>query len=362
MRPRRQSPFRSGAGPWIIALSRLSGATQVARFDLYGLGAALVDTEIRVSDAELRDHGIEKGLMTLVDEARQYRLLEAFSDHLPLARRASGGSGANTVIALSCFGGRGYYSFRVADDDNGHFYLRDLAAAGVAHNGIRQLSPGITGKCLVLVTPDAERTMNTYLGISEQLAPENLDLEALSASRWLYIEGYLATSTSGRAAAIRAREVARQQGVRVALSLSDPGIVTHYGEQLRAMAGGRVDLLFCNGDEARAWTSADDLETAAVRLRASAERFAITLGARGALVYDGRELHQVPATPAVAVDTNGAGDMFAGAFLYALSRDCDCRAAGRFANLAAAAVVGRYGPRLPPADHGALAAQLGTGG
>ncbi len=334
----------------------------MTRFDLYGLGAALVDTEIRISDTELRAHGIEKGLMTLVDEARQHQLLAAFSDHLPLAKRACGGSGANTVIALSCFGGRGYYSCRVADDDNGHFYLRDLAAAGVAHNGTDGLPQGITGKCLVLVTPDAERTMNTYLGISEQLAPENLDLEALADSSWLYIEGYLATSPSGRAAAIHAREAARRQGTRVALSLSDPGIAAHFGEQLRAMAGDRVDLLFCNGDEARAWTCADDLETAAVRLRASAERFAITLGARGALVYDGRELHQVPATPAVAVDTNGAGDMFAGAFLYALTRDCDCREAGRFANLAAAAVVSRYGPRLPPADHRALVAQLATAG
>ncbi len=333
----------------------------MTRFDLYGLGAALVDTEIRVSDAELRAHGIEKGLMTLVDEERQRQLLEAFSDHLGLAKRASGGSGANTVIALSCFGGRGYYAFRVADDDNGHFYLRDLAAAGVAHNGADHLSPGVTGKCLVLITPDAERTMNTYLGISEQLGPEHVDSQALADSQWLYIEGYLATSSSGRAAAIRARELARAHGTRVALSLSDPGIVSHFGAELRAMAGGRVELIFCNGEEAKAWTGAEDLETAAVRLRTSAERFAITLGARGALVYDGSELHSVPAAPVVAVDTNGAGDMFAGAFLYALNRGFDCRAAAHFANVAAAAVVGRYGPRLPPADHGVLLAQLPSG-
>lgn len=328
------------------------------RFDVYGLGAALVDTELRVTDAELRIHGIEKGVMTLVDEPRQNQLLEVFGDHLTLARRASGGSGANTVIAVSCFGGRGYYSCRVADDDNGHFYLRDLAAAGVAHNGTTGLPPGTTGKCLVLITPDAERTMNTFLGISASLAPENLHPEALAAATYLYIEGYLATSPSGRAAAIHARELARQHGTRVALSLSDPGIVAHFREELRAMAGGRVDLLFCNSDEARSWTGAHDVETAAERLRADAESFAITQGARGALVFDGHQLHQIPATAATAVDTNGAGDMFAGAFLYGLTQGFDHVAAGRFANLAAAAVVAQYGPRLAPAQHAELVAQF----
>ncbi|MBK9426431.1 MAG: adenosine kinase [Gammaproteobacteria bacterium] len=328
------------------------------RFDVYGLGAALVDTELRVTDAELRAHGIEKGVMTLVDEPRQNQLLDVFGDHLTLARRASGGSGANTVIAVSCFGGRGYYSCRVADDDNGHFYLHDLATAGVTHNGTTGLPAGTTGKCLVLITPDAERTMNTFLGISESLAPENLDPEALAAATYLYIEGYLATSPSGRAAAIRARELARQHGTRVALSLSDPGIVAHFGSELRAMAGGRVDLLFCNGDEARGWTGADDVETAAERLQADAESFAITLGARGALVFDGRQLHRIPATPATAVDTNGAGDMFAGAFLYGLTQGFDHVAAGRFANLAAAAVVAQYGPRLAPAQHADLLQQF----
>lgn len=328
------------------------------RFDVYGLGAALVDTELRVTDAELDAHGIEKGVMTLVDEPRQNQLLDVFGDHLTLARRASGGSGANTVIAVSCFGGRGYYSCRVADDDNGHFYLHDLATAGVAHNGTAGLPTGTTGKCLVLITPDAERTMNTFLGISASLAPENLHPEALAAATYLYIEGYLATSPSGRAAAIRARELARQHGTRVALSLSDPGIVAHFGNELRAMAGGRVDLLFCNGDEARGWTGADDVETAAERLQADAESFAITLGARGALVFDGRQLHRIPATPATAVDTNGAGDMFAGAFLYGLTQGFDHVTAGRFANLAAAAVVAQYGPRLAPAQHADLLQQF----
>lgn len=328
------------------------------RFDLYGLGAALVDTELRVSDHELQAHGIEKGVMTLVDEIRQDQLLGAFSDHLALAHRASGGSAANTVMAFSALGGRAYYSCKVADDDNGHFYLQDLTAAGVAHNGSHGLPAGITGKCLVLITPDAERTMNTYLGISEQLAPENLDLEALANSSWLYVEGYLATSPTGRAAAIRARQAARGAGVRVALSLSDPGIVAHFREPLQEMMGGPVDLLFCNSDEARAWTGADNLETAAVRLRESATTFAITRGAHGALVFDGHARHEVPGTPAVAVDTNGAGDMFAGAFLYALTQGLDHPSAGRFANLAAAEVVSHYGPRLPAAAHFPLAQRL----
>lgn len=358
MRPRRQSPFRSGAGPWIIALSRLSGATQVARFDLYGLGAALVDTEIRVSDAELRDHGIEKGLMTLVDEARQHRLLEAFSDHLPLARRASGGSGANTVIALSCFGGRGYYSFRVADDDNGHFYLRDLAAAGVAHNGIRQLSPGITGKCLVLVTPDAERTMNTYLGISETVSVAELDEDAIRASEFVYIEGYLVTSDSGRAAAIRLRELAEQHGVRTALTFSDPAMTKFFRDGLEQMLGNGVDLLFCNEEEALHFTGAASLDDAVAHLEKSCRQLVVTRGARGALVCHGSERLHIDPVPVKAVDTNGAGDMFAGAFLYAITHGYSLADAGRLASAASAQVVSDFGPRLRPDAHATLRQQI----
>lgn len=321
------------------------------KYHAYGIGAALVDTEIGVNDQELIDFGIEKGLMTLVDEARQQTLIDHLNDHLTMARRTSGGSAANTIIALSSFGGQAYYSCKVADDENGQFYLADLTAAGVHHNGVQSLPAGITGKCLVLITPDAERTMNTFLGISESIGIENLNLPAIAESRFLYVEGYLVTSPTGRAAAVAARKHAEQHGTKTAISLSDPGMVAHFRDGLNEMVGDGVDLLFCNLEEARSWTGENDIVAVSDRMKSSAATFVITLGAEGSLVYDGDNIHTIPPTVVTAVDTNGAGDMFAGAFLYGISHGMDYPAAGRLASTAAAAVVAQFGPRLDLDQH-----------
>jgi sugar/nucleoside kinase (ribokinase family) len=321
------------------------------KYHVYGIGAALVDTEIEVEDHELIGFGIEKGLMTLVDEERQQTLIEHLEDHLTVARRTSGGSAANSIIALSCFGGKSYYSCKVADDENGRFYLADLAAAGVDHPDGNNLPTGTTGKCLVLITPDAERTMNTYLGISETLGLANLDLSAVTASEFLYLEGYLVTSPTGRTAAIKAREHAEQNGIRTALSLSDPGMVAHFREGLDDMIGEGVDLLFCNREEAMAWTGQSDMVGVIEAMKSTAATFAITLGSEGALIYDGKSVHEIAPTPVTAVDTNGAGDMFAGAFLYGITQGFDYAKAGRLASIAAATVVTQFGPRLHIDQH-----------
>lgn len=185
------------------------------QYDLYGIGAALLDTEIEVSDSDLQALGVDKGVMTLVDDARQKQLVENLRNHLVTAKQACGGSGANTVIAASYFGLRTFYSCKVAADDNGDFYRADLSAAGVAYpTALQKADGGTTGKSLVLITPDAERSMNTFLGISAQLSVAELDRPALSASRWAYIEGYLVSSPSGRAAAIALREEAARSGVK----------------------------------------------------------------------------------------------------------------------------------------------------
>lgn len=327
------------------------------RYDVYGIGAALVDTEVEVSDAFLGQAGIDKGLMTLVDEARQHELMQHLQDHLVGARRASGGSAANSIIATALFGGRGFFSGKVADDDNGRFYLADLKNAGVDFPQ-RPLPAGITGKCLVMITDDAERTMNTYLGISETFSCEDLCADALRDSRFLYIEGYLVTSPSGRAAATHAHALARRHGTQVALSFSDPGIVAHFRDGLAAMIGDGVDLLFCNEAEAMRWAGTDTLEAAIPALQQVSRQFAVTRGARGALLFDGHALIDVPAFPVKPIDTNGAGDMFAGAFLYALSQGCAWADAGRLANRAAAQIVTHYGPRLPAEAFPAILAQV----
>ncbi|GIX31494.1 MAG: adenosine kinase [Porticoccaceae bacterium] len=317
------------------------------RYDVAAVGAALVDTEIEVLDDELERLGLAKGHMTLVDEARHARLLAELSDHLVASKRASGGSAANTALAVAAFGGRVHFCGKVADDEDGRFYLDDLAAAKVAVARPATLSTGQTGRCLVLITPDAERTMATYLGISATLGPEDLDLQAVAAARYLYLEGYLVATPSGRAAAVAAARHARQTGTAVALSLSDPAIVEHCREGLAEVAEGGVDLLFCNRAEALLWTEQEELADAVEALADRVPRFAVTLGSEGALVHDGDELHRIPAEPITAVDTNGAGDMFAGAVLYAVTHGMDWQRAGRFGCLAAAAVVGQYGPRLP---------------
>ena len=324
------------------------------KYNVYGLGNALVDTEIQVADQDLENLSIEKGLMTLVDEDRQHFLIDNLQDHLTLSKRACGGSAANTVISVAQFGGSGYLACKVADDDNGQFYLQDLIDSGVDHSVEPDLERGITGKCLVMVTPDAERTMNSFLGIGEQLAPTDIDASAIAASEYIYIEGYLVTSDTGRAAAIKARELAQENGTQVAISLSDPGIVEHFKQGLKDMIGPGVDLLFCNKQESLNWCETDDFEVATKTMQKTAKKFAITMGSDGAVVFDGFDTLHVQAQPVTAVDTNGAGDMFAGAFLYGITQGQSYVDAATFANRAASAVVGQYGPRLHVAEYNGL--------
>lgn len=326
----------------------------MSKYQIYGIGAALVDTEIEVEDRDLENFGVEKGVMTLVDEPRQYELIDHLQGHLVASKRASGGSACNSVIAASYFGAQTFYSCRVANDENGNFFLNDLSAAGVEFHRSNGTSEGITGKCLVMITPDAERTMNTFLGISASLSTEDIDIQALKASEWVYIEGYLVSSDTGRPAAIKLKETAKAHHVKTALSLSDPAIVNFFHEGLQEMIGDGVDLLFCNEQEAINYTKRQTLDDAIEALKSLARMFVITRGSNGSLIFDGEKLATVEAEKVKAVDTNGAGDMFAGAFLYALTNGYGSIAAGEFASRAAAKVVSQFGPRLRPEQHAEL--------
>ena len=328
------------------------------KYMAYGIGAALVDTEIKVEDRELAQMKVEKGMMTLVDAQRQSELLSHLEGHLVKANHASGGSAGNSMIATAQFGGRTFMSCKVANDADGDIYLADLEAAGVDHclNGEREA--GTTGKCLVLISPDAERSMNTNLSISETLSVEQLVPEAIRDSEYLYLEGYLVTSPTGRAAAVKAREIAEQSGVKTSISLSDPGMVEFFRDGLQEMIGDRVNLVFCNEAEALGWGQTDSLDVAIEKLKQIADCFVITRGAEGAITFDGAALADIPPHRVQAVDSNGAGDMFAGAFLYAIARGEDFPTAGRFASLAAGRVVSRYGPRLAAADYPDLRADF----
>lgn len=324
------------------------------QYDIYGIGAALVDTEITLTDADLTQMAVAKGVMTLVDEKRQNQLIAYLTDHLVASHKASGGSAANSIIAASYLGCKNVYSCKVANDDNGHFYLTDLHNAGVITPEHIQPPAGITGKCLVMITPDAERTMNTFLGISETLSVNELDPTAIAQSHFVYIEGYLVTSPTGRAAAIELRKIAQTNQTKTALSLSDPAMVQFFRDGLLEMLGDGVDLIFCNRDEALGFTQTHNLEDACNQLKKYCKQFAITCGGEGALVFDGEKQTQVAGVSVKAIDTNGAGDMFAGAFLYAINQNKDFVSAARFANIAAAKVVSQYGPRLAAEQYAEL--------
>ncbi len=330
----------------------------MSKYHIYGLGAALVDTEIQVNDGDLAEFNIDKGVMTLVDEARQHELMDKLSGHLVHSKRAAGGSAANTIIAANYFGANNFYSCKVAADDNGEFYLQGLQDAGVEYP--REISPeqGITGKCLVMITPDAERTMNTYLGISESLSIAELHPEAVAQSEYVYLEGYLVTSETGRAAAIELRELAKSNGVKTSLTLSDPAMVQFFGDGLKDMIGDGVDLIFCNEEEALGFTQTDNLEAACEELKRYCNTFAITCGANGALVFDGANQIKVNSPKVTAIDTNGAGDMFAGAFLYAITHGHNFETAGNLATHAAAKLVTQYGPRLQAEQHAEILAAV----
>jgi len=316
------------------------------QFHIYGIGAALVDTEITLNDADLVQMAVAKGVMTLVDENRQNQLIAYLQDNSVASHRASGGSAANTIIAASYFGCHNVYSCKVADDDNGKFYLDDLHSAGVVTPTHIQPPEGITGKCLVMITPDAERTMNTFLGISETISTAELDPQAIADSEYVYIEGYLVTSPSGKAAAIELAKIAKANRTKTALSLSDPAMVQFFRDGLLEMIGDGIDLIFCNRDEALGFTQTHSIQDACEALKKYCKQFAITCGGDGALVFDGKTQTHVSGSHVKAVDTNGAGDMFAGAFLYALSQNKDFETAAKFANICAAKVVSQFGPRL----------------
>jgi sugar/nucleoside kinase (ribokinase family) len=324
--------------------------------NIYAIGAALVDTEVTVSDDFLQGHSIDKGVMTLVEQPRQAELLNALNSYGASLHRQSGGSACNTAVAASYFGATACFGGKVANDNDGRLFASDLEQANVAFYSAKS-GAGVTGKCLVMVTDDAERTMNTYLGVSDAFSEAEIDHNALKESQWFYIEGYLQTDDRRTAVVKTAVGKAKNYGVKVALSLSDPFVAQLFGDNLKSIIGDGVDLIFCNKDEAQAFTEADSLDSAAEKLKAYAKTFAITDGANGALVFDGQALFHAPAVKAKAIDSNGAGDMFAGAFLYAISAGEDYQSAAQLANKAAAMVVERFGPRLEAADFKKLTAR-----
>jgi len=316
------------------------------KFDVYGIGNALVDMEFEVEESTIKEAGIEKSQMTLVDEARQTQIMSILHD--THHKKTSGGSAANTIIGVAQFGGKSFYSCKVAKDALGEFYLKDLLDNGVATNlHSETLEEGITGKCMVLITPDGDRTMNTFLGITSNFSTKELIEEEIKNSKYLYIEGYLVASPSGKEAAIHAKKVAEENGVKTSITFSDVSMVKFFGAGMREIIGTGVDLLFCNEAEAFAFTETTDLKEAIAALKKVAKAFAITLGSKGAFVFDGNDEITVPTTEVRCVDANGAGDLFAGAVLYGINNGLSYAQAAKLGCKASSTLVTQFGARLP---------------
>lgn len=318
----------------------------MAKYQVYGIGNALVDKEFEVTDDFFAQNKIEKGLMTLIDQDQQEALLASLTDTFGLKTRAGGGSAANTIFAAQYLGAKTFYTCNVANDETGDFYVSDLTRAGIDTNLGNNRENGVTGKCMVMITPDAERTMNTYLGITADLNHKHINESALKDSEYLYIEGYLVSSDSARHAAIECKKIAEANNVKTALTFSDPAMVQFFKDGLIEMLGTGVDLLFCNEDEAMSFTACDNLEDAATEIKKIAKTFAITCGVKGAILFDGNNTIQIAPHAVKAIDSNGAGDNFAGAFLYALTAGHSWEAAGKLASKISAQVVSQFGPRL----------------
>ncbi|EAZ91333.1 adenosine kinase [Crocosphaera chwakensis] len=315
------------------------------KYHVYGVGNALVDMEFQVTPELLQDLNIDKGVMTLVDDVRQGEIIAKFNGNL--CKQSGGGSAANTMVALSQFGAKGFYSCKVAKDEAGFFYLEDLQNCGLDTNVHDEKEvDGSTGKCLVMVTPDADRTMNTFLGISGSLSEAELVTEAIADSEYLYMEGYLVTSPTAKAAAIKAREVAESSGVKTTFSLSDPNMVDFFKEGLLEIIGSNIDFIFANESEALKMADTEEFSEAIAYFKKLSKGFAITRGSQGSVVFDGQELIEITPYPVQAIDTVGAGDMYAGAFLYGLTHGMSYTQAGDLASRASSKIVTCYGPRL----------------
>ena len=318
------------------------------KYDVYGIGNALVDTEYEIDDAFLDHARLPKGIMTLIEEEDRIRLLhmlEEEHEHIAI-KQAGGGSAANTMVIIAQLGSNAFYSCKVANDPTGDFFVKDLVAAGVDTNLKADRESGATGHCISMVTPDAERTMTTCLGITNFLSTAELNPDALRASSRLYIEGYLVSSPSAFGAAQEAQSIAREAGVSVSLTLSDPAMVENFKSNYDLLFGTGVDLLFCNLEEAQLLTGMQSLDDCATSLKDICHSFVVTCGKEGSLAYDGKEMHQAPGVPTRAVDTTGAGDIFAGAFLHSLSCGEGFSTANVLANQAASLLVSKFGARL----------------
>ena len=327
------------------------------RFDVVGIGNAIVDVLGRVPDAFLEENGVEKGVMQLIDTARAAELYGRMGP----AREISGGSVANTIAGLGMLGSRAAFVGKVRDDQLGEIFAHDIRALGVHYETPMAPADGgeeETGRCMVLVTPDGERSMNTYLGVSAALGPDDIDEGMMREAAWLYLEGYRFDGFDSQEAFRKAIAAVRGAGGKVSITLSDPFCIERHRSAFRQLVKGEVDLLFANEHELVSLYEAPDLEAAMEMARAEVELAAVTVGPAGAWILSGERKVHAPAAPMKRVDATGAGDLFAAGFLHGLTRGRDLLICGTMGCVAAGEVISHIGAR-PEEDLRELFARFG---
>lgn len=310
------------------------------RLDVVAIGNAIVDVIATVDDAFLGENGIGKGVMTLIDAERAAALYAL----MPPGREISGGSAANTAAALGAAGARAGFVGRVRDDQLGRIFDHDMTALGVAYDGPVAPEGAETSRCLVLVSPDGERSMSTYLGASTELRAADIDEALVGRADWLYLEGYLYDTAEAKAAFQRAIGAVRAGGGRAALTVSDPFCVERHRADFRRLLP-ELDLVFANRAELLSLYQTDDLDAAIAAIARDVPLAAVTLSGDGAIIVRGEARARVPARRVEVVDTTGAGDLFAAGFLAGLGRGADDAAAARMGCAAAAEIIGHIGAR-----------------
>jgi sugar/nucleoside kinase (ribokinase family) len=312
-------------------------------YDVLGVGNALVDIQAQVTDDVLDRLGFSKGMMTLVDEPTQHTVLSTL-DGRPL-HRCAGGSAANTIMGIADLGGVAAYAGKVGDDELGKFCLQDMRQLGVAIE-VPPSGAAQTGTCVVLITEDAQRTLLTHLGVSSTLGPDDIQEDEIRKAQYVYIEGYLFTDPGPKAAALKAIDLAKKNDVKVALTVSDPFLIDLCRDEFWQLIKGPVDLLFCNLEEARSLTGQTDPIDCAHEIHHHAQNVALTLGGDGSILMHEGQTIPIEGVKTTAIDTTGAGDMYAAGVLYGITNGLSWQKAGHLASHAAARIVAQLGARM----------------
>jgi sugar/nucleoside kinase (ribokinase family) len=318
-----------------------------AKFDVTAIGNAIVDVIAQADDALLAAHKLPKGAMSLIDAEMAEKLYSIMGP----GKEASGGSAGNTIAGIAMLGGKTAYIGKVADDQLGTIFTHDIRAAGVTYD-TRPLVGGLpTARSLIFVTPDAQRTMQTFLGACTQLGPEDISLDHVKSSKVVYMEGYLWDLPRAKQAMLDAAMKATESGVKVSLTLSDAFCVARFRDEFLDLAEKYVDILFANESEILSLYQTEDFDDALQQVRKHCEIAALTRSEKGSIVVNGDEVHVIDAVKGVkVVDTTGAGDAYAAGFLYAYTQGTDLKTAGKLGGAMAAQVISQYGPRSEKAE------------